>query len=67
MILRRYTNAKGEQQEIVLSQEDWEKVTEESLEEMLGFRKPEPAPAPAAAPAPAPAPAKAAKAAKKGK
>ncbi len=52
MILRRYTNAKGEQQEIVLSQVDWEKVTEESLEEMLGFRKPtkaakaEPAPAP---------------------
>ena len=54
MILRRYTNAKGEQQEIVLSQGDWEKVTEESLEEMLGFRKPAKA-APAPAPAPAPA------------
>lgn len=51
MILRRYTNAKGEQQEIVLSQGDWEKVTEESLEEMLGFRK-----AAKAAPAPAPEP-----------
>ena len=49
MILRRYTNAKGEQQEIVLSQGDWEKVTEESLEEMLGFRKPA-----KAAPAPEP-------------
>jgi hypothetical protein len=43
MILRRYTNANGDQQEISLSQEDWEKVTEESLEMMLGFKKaPEP-------------------------
>ena len=39
MILRRYTNANGDQQEISLSQEDWEKVTEESLEMMLGFKK----------------------------
>jgi len=44
MILRRYTNANGDQQEIVLSKEDWEKVTEESLDMMLGFKKaPEPA------------------------
>lgn len=43
MILRRYTNANGDQQEICFSQEDWEKVTEESLEMMLGFKKaPEP-------------------------
>jgi len=43
MILRRYTNANGDQQEICLSQEDWEKVTEESLEMLLGFKKaPEP-------------------------
>jgi hypothetical protein len=43
MILRRYTNANGDQQEICLSQEDWEKVTEESLEMMLGFKNaPEP-------------------------
>lgn len=43
MILRRYTNANGDQQEICLSQEDWEKVTDESLEMMLGFKKaPEP-------------------------
>jgi hypothetical protein len=43
MILRRYTNANGDQQEICLSQEDWEKVTEESLDMMLGFKKaPEP-------------------------
>ena len=49
MILRRYTNANGDQQEICLSQEDWEKVTEESLEAMLGFNKaPEPEPEPAA-------------------
>lgn len=43
MILRRYTNANGDQQEITLSKEDWEKVTEESLEIMLGFKtvKPE--------------------------
>lgn len=45
MILRRYTNANGDQQEICLSQQDWEKVTEDSLEMMLGFKKdPEPAP-----------------------
>jgi hypothetical protein len=56
MILRRYTNANGDQQEICLSQEDWEKVTEESLEMLLGFKKvPEPAAeeAPVAVKAPA--------------
>jgi hypothetical protein len=55
MILRRYTNANGDQQEIVLSKEDWEKVTEESLQEMLGFKVVEPAfeKAPAAEKAPA--------------
>jgi hypothetical protein len=42
MILRRYTNVNGDQQEICLSQEDWEKVTEESLEMMLGFKTVEP-------------------------
>lgn len=62
MILRRYTNANGDQQEICLSQEDWEKVTEESLEMMLGFKKaPEPvveAPVAAEAPVAVKAPAK---------
>lgn len=62
MILRRYTNANGDQQEIILSKEDWEKVTEESLEMMLGFKKaaeavvepaPEPEPEPTAEEAPA--------------
>lgn len=55
MILRRYTNANGDQQEISLSQEDWEKVTEESLEMLLGFKK---AAAPKAEPAAEEAPAK---------
>ena len=54
MILRRYTNANGDQQEICLSQEDWEKVTEESLEMLLGFKK---APAPKAEPTAEEAPA----------
>ena len=53
MILRRYTNASGDQQEICLSPEDWEKVTEESLEMMLGFKKaPEPVAEPAVEEAP---------------
>jgi len=57
MILRRYTNANGDQQEIVLSKEDWEKVTEESLDIMLGFKTVAPAkPAKAAKAEPAPAP-----------
>ena len=55
MILRRYTNANGDQQEISLPKEDWEKVTDESLQEMLGFKAVVSAPA---------KPAKAAKAAK---
>lgn len=57
MILRRYTNANGDQQEIVLSKEDWEKVTEESLEIMLGFKKeakPAKAPEPVVEAAPEP-------------
>jgi hypothetical protein len=62
MILRRYTNANGDQQEISLSQEDWEKVTDESLEMLLGFKKaPEPvveAPVAEEAPAAVAAPAK---------
>jgi hypothetical protein len=57
MILRRYTNANGDQQEISLSKEDWEKVTEESLDIMLGFKTVAPAkPAKAAKAEPAPEP-----------
>jgi hypothetical protein len=51
MILRRYTNANGGQQEISLSQEDWEKVTEESLKMLLGFKKAAEAPVAVKAPA----------------
>ena len=61
MILRRYTNANGDQQEICLSQEDWDKVTEESLDMMLGFKNapdPEPDPAVEEAPVAEKAPAK---------
>ena len=61
MILRRYTNANGDQQEICLSQEDWEKVTDDSLEMMLGFKK---APEPVVAPVKATKVTKPAKAAK---
>lgn len=50
MITRRYENAEGQQQEVTLSVDDWEALTEDGLNEMLGFNKP--APAPAAAPAP---------------
>ena len=37
MILRRYTNVNGDQQEICLSQEDWEKVTDESISSRKAF------------------------------
>jgi len=68
MILRRYTNANGDQQEVVLSKEDWEKVTEESLEMMLGFKKaPAAKAAPVAEPAAEEAPAAEKAPAKKGK
>ncbi len=54
MITRAYPNAKGERQEIAMTVAEWEVLTVEQLDEMLGFK----------APAPAPAPVKAAKAAK---
>ena len=52
MITRAYQNAKGERQEISLFVEEWESLTEEGLQKMLGFQKevaPEPTPAPAPA------------------
>ena len=54
MITRAYPNAKGERQEIAMTVAEWEALTDEQLQDMLGFK----------APAPAPAPVKAAKAAK---
>lgn len=47
MITRAYQNAKGERQEISLFVEEWEALTEEGLQKLLGFVKdPVPAPAP---------------------
>jgi hypothetical protein len=54
MITRAYQNAKGERQEVAMAAAEWEALTVEQLDEMLGFK----------APAPAPAPVKAVKAAK---
>jgi hypothetical protein len=50
MITRAYQNAKGERQEVALAAAEWEALTDEQLQDMLGFTAP-------AAPAPAPAPA----------
>lgn len=55
MITRAYANAKGERQEISLSAPEWEVLTIEELDEMLGF-KAEPAPEPAPKPTPKSAP-----------
>lgn len=51
MITRAYQNADGKRQEVTLPQEQWEVLTEDALNAMLGFGKPEPEPA--AAPTPA--------------
>ncbi len=53
MITRAYQNSKGERQEVSLNAEEWESLTEDQLQDMLGFK--------AAAPAKAEKPAKAAK------
>ena len=45
MITRAYQNAKGERQEVTLPVGQWEALTEEGLQEMLGFTE-----KPAAAP-----------------
>lgn len=57
MITRAYPNAKGERQEIAMTVAEWEVLTVEQLQDMLGFKAPAPA-APVPAPAPAPAAAK---------
>lgn len=53
MITRAYANAKGERQEISLTSSEWESLTIEELDEMLGFKI---APVPVAEPAPKAAP-----------
>jgi len=52
MITRAYQNAKGERQEVAMAAAEWEALTVEQLDEMLGFKAPAPAPAPAPAAAP---------------
>jgi hypothetical protein len=49
MITRAYQNAKGERQEVSMTAQEWEVLTEDQLQEMLGFTAP-------AAPAPPPLP-----------
>ena len=39
MITRAYQNSKGERQEVTLSPEAWESITEVDLENILGFAK----------------------------
>ena len=55
MITRAYQNAQGERQEVTLSAGEWEELTEDALQELLGFKAVVSAPA---------KPAKAVKAAK---
>ena len=55
MITRAYQNAKGERQEVAMTVAEWEAITEDQLQEMLGFKAPVSAPvvttpAPAAKP-----------------
>lgn len=46
MITRAYQNAKGERQEVSMSAAEWEVLTQDQLDEMLGLKAPAPAPAP---------------------
>jgi hypothetical protein len=53
MITRAYQNSKGERQEVTLSAEAWESITEVDLANILGFaEEPEVEPAPEAVEAP---------------
>lgn len=54
MITRMYPNAARKLQTVALSSAEWEALSQEDLDGILGFRKPAPEPAPAPAPAPAP-------------
>lgn len=48
MITRAYQNAKGERQEVAMSAAEWEVLTQDQLDEMLGLKAPAPAPVKAA-------------------
>ena len=61
MITRAYQNSKGERQEVTLSPEVWDSITDVDLEKILGFAEEaevESAPEEAEAPAKAKAPVK---------
>jgi hypothetical protein len=51
MITRAYQNSKGERQEVAMTVAEWEAITEDQLQDILGFKAPVSAPA-VAAPAP---------------
>ena len=53
MITRAYQNAKGERQEVTLSADAWEVLTEDDLQDLLGFKATEPEPEVAPSPKPA--------------
>lgn len=40
MITRAYQNAKGERQEVAMSAAEWEVLTQDQLQDMLGFKAP---------------------------
>jgi len=54
MITRAYQNSKGERQEVSMTAQEWEVLTEDQRQEMLGFKAPAPAPAPVPVPVSAP-------------
>ena len=54
MITRMYPNAARQLQVITLSKVEWESMTPEGLDGILGFRKPAPEPVSASDSAPAP-------------
>lgn len=55
MITRAYQNAQDERQEVTLSAGEWEGLTEDALQELLGFKAAKPAKAAKAAKVEAPA------------
>lgn len=55
MITRAYQNAQDERQEVTLSAGEWEELTEDALQELLGFKAAKPTKATKAAKVEAPA------------